>query len=443
MSIFDFFRRPVESKASIGQAQMVVGRDHSYALSDWKAYAKEGYALNPSVYACIDLIATSFARVPLKVYNDEGEELTEGPLVELLDQPNPDEGGDEFRTSTVSWLLLTGNTFTERILAGGVPTELWNWQPYDMSVGRVKGSRLPARYTWRKGLEGQQSWDVNIVTGESDIMHWRKFNPDPSDSTFGQSPMAAAAASADSYNSAMKLRYNKMKNGLSIDGILSPDSGDSNMDHKQQSELERKIREKYTGVDGLRVAVSNTKMSFTTMTSTLRDAEWGFGTKLNKQEICEVFKVPTQLLGIEGSQTFANYAEANKAFYYHAVIPLLELYCSEMNRWLGEFFPGQTISWSKSDIDALETDRSAFRTEMIQAGVFTINEIREAFGKDPVDDEEANVVMTDPSKIPLGMDVFGEGEEQAEEVAKSLMRAGMPRAEAEQKSLEWFYDRKD
>lgn len=437
-------KTPVKEKASIGQAQLLVGKDYSYSDRKQKNFALEGYMKNPTVFSCIDLISSAFARVPLRVYNEDGEEVTEGAYVDLLERPNPDEGADEFKVAAASWMLLTGNCFTERIMVGGMPSELWNWQPYDFTVGRMKGSRLPAKYTWRKGLQGERSWEVNVLNGQSDILHWRKFNPDPTDSTFGMPPLMAGAVSADTYNAAMKWRYNQVSGGGVMDGILSP-KGSNTMDQKQTNSFAQALKEKFRGPSkaGDRMGVMGMEMTYTSISTTMKDAEWLGGTKLSKQEICEVYKVPTQLLGIEGSQTFANFSMATKALYYLAVIPLLDMYCSEMNRWLGDYFPGQTVGYSKSDIDALEEDRATLRQQKIDAGVFSINEIRAEFGMEPSDEPEADAIRVDPSKLPLGMDIFGEGEGQAEEVAKSLMRAGMPRAEAEQKAIDWFYDSKD
>ena len=47
----------------------------------------------------------------------------------------------------------------------------------------------------------------------------------------------------------------------------------------------------------------------------LRDAEFLGGKTSSKKDICEVLGVPTQLIGIEGSQTYANYEQARAAFY--------------------------------------------------------------------------------------------------------------------------------
>ena len=439
MGLFSKFFKPpqTETKSSIGLAQMMVmGRDHSYSMVDWRTYAKEGYQNNPTVFACINLLATAFARIPFKAVDADGSPVPDSPLQALLDKPNIDTGGVEFRTDCASWLLLTGNSFIERLVDGVTITELYTWQPYDMTIGRAKGSRIPSKYIWRKNQDGQMVWEVDPMTGQADLCHWKTFNPDPYDSSFGLSPLASAASSVDSYNSAMKLRYNRMKNGLSIDGILSP-SGESNMTPEQQKQLETKIREKYTGPDGLRVAVSNQKMEFTTMTSTLKEAEWMDGTKLNKQEICEVYRVPTQLLGIENSMTYANYAEANISFFKQAVIPLADLWCSEMNRWLGDFFPGFKVAYNKSDLDALEMDRANFRQQMLTSGAFSINEIREAFGKPARPEPEADTILTDASKLPLGMDVFAE-QPAVQQVAKALMGTGLTKEQAEIKAVEFL-----
>ena len=51
--------------------------------------------------------------------------------------------------------------------------------------------------------------------------------------------------------------------------------------------------------------------------------------------MCETLKVPPQLLGIEGSQTYANYEQARAAFYEDAAIPLFNNLLASLNRWLG------------------------------------------------------------------------------------------------------------
>lgn len=39
------------------------------------------------------------------------------------------------------------------------------------------------------------------------------------------------------------------------------------------------------------------------------------GKRLSQLDVCQVLRVPPQIIGIEGSQTFANYEQARAAFY--------------------------------------------------------------------------------------------------------------------------------
>lgn len=144
-----------------------------------------------------------------------------------------------------------------------------------------------------------------------------------------------------------------------------------------------------------------------------QDMDWLQGTKLLAQEIASVYRVPTQLLGIEGSQTYANFAEAKIAFYTQAVLPLMDLYVSEINRFLGGDFEGATVCYQSEDIEALEPLRAEKRAELLRTDVLTINEKRELLGYEPREEGEANMLFVQPNDIPLD-DTFADDEDEAD-----------------------------
>ena len=438
MRMFDFFKRfgsKPETKAS--QGDIIFGDKHESTLLNAEAYSKEGYGQNPTVFRCVDLISKCAGAIRLQVAVN-GERVEDHPLQKLLDRPNPDQGGVEYRTEAFMWVVLQGTSFQERINSGldGRPIQLWNWQPYSMTIDHKAGDRMPSRYVFNKYGDGSKSWDVDVVTGESDMLLWRTANPMPNASSRGLSPMAPGASSVDSYNLAMAWRKNNMKNGGSPKHLVSFESG-SQVNTK---EVERKLAERYSGPSGKRFMVAaGGKMDIKALENSMRDAEWLNGTKLNKQEICEVFGVPAQLLGIEGSQTFANYAEAREAFYLDTVIPWTELYISELNRWLADSFEdGAKVCYTPDTIDALEGRRLAKREQILQSNVFTINEKRALFDYEANPDPEADVLFVDPSLLPLGMDVM---DLQTEEATKGLQRLGLDRQEAETKAQEILAER--
>ena len=67
------------------------------------------------------------------------------------------------------------------------------------------------------------------------------------------------------------------------------------------------------------------------------------------REIALAFGVPPMLLGIPGDATYANYAEANRAFYRLTVLPLVGRVTGALSAWLAGF-AGEDLA-IKPDLD--------------------------------------------------------------------------------------------
>ena len=77
------------------------------------------------------------------------------------------------------------------------------------------------------------------------------------------------------------------------------------------------------------------------------------------REIALAFGVPPQLLGIPGDNTYANYAEANRAFWRGTVIPLVMRAADDLSFWLGAGFGGVKLVPDVDGVEALAEDRAA------------------------------------------------------------------------------------
>ena len=55
------------------------------------------------------------------------------------------------------------------------------------------------------------------------------------------------------------------------------------------------------------------------------------------REIAIAFGVPPMLMGIPGDATYANYQEANRAFYRLTVLPLVQRVTAAVSHWLSVF----------------------------------------------------------------------------------------------------------
>ena len=74
-----------------------------------------------------------------------------------------------------------------------------------------------------------------------------------------------------------------------------------------------------------------------------RDMSFVEAKNSSARDIALAIGVPPLLLGLPGDNTYANYSEANKAFYRQTVLPLLAGLCRAWTAWLAPAF-GQGLS---------------------------------------------------------------------------------------------------
>ena len=69
------------------------------------------------------------------------------------------------------------------------------------------------------------------------------------------------------------------------------------------------------------------------------------------REIATAFGVPPMLMGIPGDATYANYQEANRAFYRLTVLPLVARVTAGISHWLSGF-TGEVVAL-RPDLDQI------------------------------------------------------------------------------------------
>ena len=99
------------------------------------------------------------------------------------------------------------------------------------------------------------------------------------------------------------------------------------------------------------------------------------------REIAQAFGVPPMLLGIPGDATYANYAEANRAFYRLTVLPLAGKVLGAVSHWLGELSgEAVTLSADLDQIPALGVEREAQWKRVANADFLSAAEKRVLLG---------------------------------------------------------------
>jgi len=402
MGMFDFLRRSSDPQSETKDSQagriMVINPGQpAWKSRDYKSFADEAYARNVVAYRSINRIADAVASVKWTLFRGETE-ITEHPLLNLLQRPNPMQSGDEYMRAKIGYLMLSGNGFEERVKVRGEVREIYQLRPDRMSV--IPGSNgFPAGFKYEVNGRAVR-WDVDPRTMDSDVRQIKLFNP--INDWYGQSPIEAGAYAVDQLNGSMAWIQSLLQNSARPSGalVMTGKDGQAELSQEQFHRLKGELEENYQGssnagrpmlleggLDWKQMGLSPSDMGILeTKFSAARDVALAFG-------------VPPQLLGIPGDSTYSNYSEARLAFWEDTVIPLLSFIASDWTAWLAE-----DKLELRPDMDQVPAivDKKHKLWDMADKSLdLTINERRLLKGFEEI--EGGDVLLVNASQIPIGM----------------------------------------
>ena len=372
-----WFRRTPERKASrVGPLIAISsGGRPRWTPRDYSALADAGFGRNAVAYRCVRMIAEAAASTPLTVRQD-GAFAPEHPVRRLLDRPNPEQSGPELLEALFGHLQTAGNAYLEA--AGeGPPEELWSLRPDRVRVTPgPKGWPLAYDYT----VGGRSTTIARRTDGWMPVMQLKLFHP--LDDHYGFSPLEAAAASIDAHNAAGAWNKALLDNAARPSGALVYGARDGERLTADQFEaLKAELFDMHQGSSNAgRPMLLEGGLDWKPMSLSPADMDFIAGKHAAAREIALAFGVPPQLLGIPGDATYANYREANAAFWRQTVVPLVRKAAASLTVWLGQPFPGMAVEPDLDATPALAAERDALWARLEAASFLTAEERRRMAG---------------------------------------------------------------
>lgn len=363
------------SRAGAVIALSTAGRPQ-WTPRDYASLAQEGFARNAVAYRCIRMIAEAAASTPLAVMQDGARAAADHPLQRLLDRPNPEQSGPEWLEALYAGLQIAGNAYAEAT-GDGPPDELWSLRPDRVKVAPgAKG--WPAAYEYE--VAGRTVRIGREADGWMPVMHLKLFHP--TNDHYGFSPLEAAASAIDVHNASGAWNKALLDNSARPSGALVYASRDGErMTADQFEALKAELSESHAGVANAgRPLLLEGGMDWKPMSWTPADMDFIAGKHAAAREIALAFGVPPQLLGIPGDATYANYREANTAFWRQTVLPLARKTAAALTTWLGERFIGARIEADLDRAPGLQAERDALWARLEAASFLTDAERRRMAG---------------------------------------------------------------
>lgn len=374
------------------------------------------YHSNPWVFAAVQAISWSLSRLPLKLYQRQGDGTVreiktalpgsigrpsiEQELAALLEMPEPGVSRQEWLRKLAIDKLVYGNSmFAMEDGASAVPASLAHvpWARVTVHTGdlipiklyEVKGSAAIRTFTPDKVLHFGRSGDL--------------------DSPLGLSPLQPLKYTVALHDSLARHLNNYFKNAARPSGLLKVPTG---TDSTKLDKMQKAVEELYTAPENAgRVLV--TTAEWQSMASDPQSAQIIELAKLSREEIAAAFQVPPPVLGILERAIQANVVELRSQFLRDVVGPHASEIEGHLNaqliwnnprlRAMGLFVSFDMMHALRPDLTDLSTVFEKLRH------VLTPSEMREFIGYEPIGGDNPmvakymNVVWMPSGQVPIGL----------------------------------------
>jgi HK97 family phage portal protein len=396
--MFEFLNRSTGSKETASQAAPaakasatgpVVAMQSSgrvaWSPRDTVSLTRNGFNANPIGFRAVKIISEAAAALPL-VVQDRLRRYDVHPVQELLARPNMSQGRAELFEALFAQILLTGNGYLEAVADEGLPAEMHVLRSDRMSL-------IPGKTGWPVAYEynlGGRKVRFPVTEGLSTVCHIKSFHPQ--DDHYGFSAMQAAANAVDVHNAASRWSKALLDNAARPSGaiIYKGSEGQAQLTNDQYTRLVDEMESQHQGARNAgRPMLLEGGLDWKPMGFSPSDMEFQKTKEAAAREIALAFGVPPMLMGIPGDATYANYAEAHRAFYRLTVLPLARKVTEAVSAWLDGFEgAGVAVSPDPDGVPALAAERDALWNR-VGAAEFLSRAEKRAFLGLPIEDEAA------------------------------------------------------
>lgn len=426
MAISDRFRnalvrvaRPMLEKAGYGMVPgsglsswlygAGTGLPHEPFAGAWQRNLDSAKSAGPNilaftaVYACINIISSDIARMPVRVLRQKPErkgreEFRNHPAWRVMRRPNDFQTSLQFIQQYMTSKLITGNTYV--FLARdnrGVINAMYVLDPREVTALITEDGSI----YYRLNMNPLAGLPDGITVPASEIIHDRMstmWHP-----LVGVSPLFSAGVSAMAGARMLGSTESFFANMSRASGVLtSPGKIEKALAQRMQDEWEKNYSKGGIG----KTAVLSNGLKFEPMTINAVDSAIVDQLRWTVEDVARAYRVPGFKLGDLTKVSYRNSEQMARDYYQGCLSYHIESYEECMNRAFG--LPDDIeIEFDLSGLFRMETDtRYAAHKTALTAGFKSINEVRYEEDLPPVEGGDEPRVQA--QYIPLSL-ANGEG----------------------------------
>ena len=348
-----------------------------------------------AVYACIYVLSSSLAQMPLHVMRKTGKKVEvarDHPAFYLVhDEPNAWQTSYKWRELKERHILGWGNGYTKilRHRRSGEITGLEACMPWETTLINTGG-----RYTY-----GVYNEEGAFAVNPDDMIHIRALG---NNQKMGLSPIMQHAETVGMGMSGQKYTTNFFNGNARPAGIVSVKG--TPLDAKAWERLKSLWQKAAAALrnEENKTMLLPAELDYRALTVSPVDAQIIDMLKLNRSQIAGIFNIPAHMINDLEKATFSNITQQSIQFVRHTIMPWVVNWEQEMNRRLftrAELAAGYYARFNLSGLlRGTPQERANFYHFAITDGWMSRNEARENEDMNAVDGLDEMLVSVNAAK---------------------------------------------
>lgn len=331
----------------------------------------EQAAKNSNVAACVSILADDIGKLPIHTFNNQKKDIgMKHPVAKLLyERPNPFMSAFVFKQTIQGHIGIYGNGIAYiKWGPDGYPVALWPLDPVRTFV-QLDASTGTLHYR-TQNAQGEV-YDLK----PDEVLHFKAFTRD---GIIGIPPWKTLIDELDSQNALKSFICDFYRNSTLSSGILKTAT-------KLNAEAKEKVRSEWeklnSGKDNQgKIAVLDVGLDFQQLGMPLDQAQFLDTQKFGITEVAKVYRVPPHKLAQLDRATYANAEAMGLDYIKTTLLPIFTQWEQEINYKL--FTETERASFyvkfnAAAELRGDSTARAGYYRDMLNNGIYTINEIRE------------------------------------------------------------------
>nr|DAX79424.1 MAG TPA: portal protein [Caudoviricetes sp.] len=346
-----------------------------------------------AVYACVYVLSSSVAQLPLHVKRKSGDKVDtvkDHPAYYLLhDSPNAWQTSYKLREYAQSSVLLYGNAYIHIVRdKNGEVVSLESLEPWKVQLLKNGSRHVYAYY----------GDDKTMSLSPDDVLHIKSLGPSIKT---GKSVIQTHAETIGLGLDARKFASGFFGGNARPAGILSVKTPLNSNAWENFKKMWQTAQEKLRSEENKTILLP-AELDYKALTVSPVDTELLSMMKLNRSEIAGIFNVPAHMINDLEKATFSNISEQTIQFIRFSVMPWVVNWEQELNRKIfteAERKAGYFVKFNLAGImRGTAGERATFYHAAITDGWMSRNEARQLEDMNPVDGLDEMLVSVNAAK---------------------------------------------